>query len=583
VVAIAAGLTGVLGSRADSTGVLWMEIDPPGTLGPIPGWGRTLALAPDGSGMVYADTAGSTDNDWGSLYYKPRGTVEGTLLPGTEGAHEVVFSPDGQWVVFIQNGRVVKRPVQGGATVTLAEDAGASGLTALDLQRDGSNLYEIDDGDMLVRIASDGGLPPDTLADPMSLRWARGLPGGEAALLLDCPGCRLGVADFASGEIDYVLDNVARVWYVPTGHIVYVRDDGAVFATAFDLKSRTVAPGGTPLFDGVRTGPGWADMVIGDDGTVVYITGAAGGQGDVENLVWVDEAGMISPVDPAWQSQNMDTPALSPDEAWIVVPIYSGTGGADLWVKELPDGPLTRLTRGGGRAVHPNWTPDGRSVVYTYYQQDQPEEVRRIRADGSMPEAEVLFVDSSFADIDLTPDGRGILYRTGGGDPDIGYRDLEADSTVWLLTSEFREMAPTLSPDGKWMAYTSNVAGELEVFVRPFPDVTESRTPISNGGGSEPVWSPSGGELYYRTADMLMSATYRADSTFTVVSRTPLFELGIDYVVRSGSRAYDVGLSGRFLLLQNAEAADGDGEDGATMIMIQNWFAELAERLGSGN
>ncbi len=586
VLAIAAGLAGGLGSPEMQPAVLRMEIDPPGTVGLEGGWGRYLALAPDGSGIVYNDTLGSSNRTVGSLYYKPRGTVEGTLLPGTEGAHDVVFSPDGRWVAFIQDGRVVKRPVQGGATVTLAEDAGDN-FTALDWLPDGTILYEIDDGDMLVRISEDGSQPPDTVADPVSLRWARGLPGGDAALLLNCPGCSLGVADFATGEIDYVLDNVARAWYLPSGHIVYVRSDGAVFATAFDVETRTMAPGGTPLFDGVRTGSGMADMVIGDDGTVVYVAGPTVGLGDVEHLVMMDGEGPAARVDPAWEAQNLDTPSLSPDERRIAVPISAPDGPVDIWVKELPAGPLTRLTRGGGRSFDPEWTPDGRWVVYTFLQQDQPNEVRRIRADGSAPEAEVLFQadERGVADFDLTPDGRGVVFRTGGSTPDIGYWDPEADSTVWLLTSDAAEMAPALSPDGRWLAYTSDVAGELEVFVRPFPDVTGGRTQVSNGGGMEPVWSTDGGELYYRATDVLMAAAYEADPTFTVVSRSELFEMSpVDYIARPARRSYDVGPSGRFLLVQNAEAASGGQDAGASsMIMIQNWFTELAERLGAGN
>jgi TolB protein len=327
-------------------------------------------------------------------------------------------------------------------------------------------------------------------------------------------------------------------------------------------------------------------MVLGDDGTVVYVSGPTAGLGDVEYLVWVDGEGLASLVDPAWEAQNLDTPSLSPDERRIAVPIFAPEGGSDIWVKELPAGPLTRLTRGGGRAVDPEWTPDGRWVVYTLAQQDRRAEVRRIRADGSTPEAEVLFQadDNGVADFDLTPDGRGVVFRTWGGNPDIGYYDPEADSSVWLLTSEAAEMAPAVSPDGRWLAYTSDVGGELEVFVRPFPEVSGSRTQVSNGGGMEPVWAPDGGELYYRATDVLMAATYEADSVFTVVSRAELFDMDpAQFMARFARRSYDVGSSGRFLLTQNAEAASGEEAFGSSMIMIQNWFTELAERLGNGN
>jgi serine/threonine-protein kinase len=582
VLALVVGMTGVLGGGDEAPEALWVEINPPGSENLGVSWGRYMALAPDGSGMVYRSEEGAVEGGW-VLYYKPRGTTEGTLMPGTEGAHDLVMSPDGQWVAFIQNGRVVKRPVRGGATVTLAEDAGDN-VTALDWLDDGTILYELAEGDVLVRIPEDGGAVPDTVADPQSLRWARALPGGDAALLLDCPGCRMGIADFASREIDYVLDNVARAWYVPTGHIVYVRDDGAVFASEFDLKTRTLAAGGTPLFDGVRTGSGIADMVVGRDGTMIFVRGAMNGQGDVENLVWVDEDGRASLVDPEWPAQNLDAPALSPDETRIALPVWDANGLSDIWVKELPGGPLTRLTRGGGRVFQPRWSADGRWVLYTFYGTGLSEgEVRRIRADGSQPEAESLLVpEANIRAVDLVPGGEGLVIGSGENNEDLAYWDPAADSVTWLLRSDYAEMAPAVSPDGRWLAYTSDVAGAREVFVRPFPDVSASRTQVSVGGGREPVWSPDLNELYYRTADSLVAASFTADTTFRVDSRTQLFEMGRLYMSRPGARSYDVGRGRRFLMAQNAEMAVSDADEDQAMILVQNWFTELRERLGGG-
>jgi Tol biopolymer transport system component len=184
-------------------------------------------------------------------------------------------------------------------------------------------------------------------------------------------------------------------------------------------------------------------------------------------------------------------------------------------------------------------------------------------------------------DFGLTPDGESLVIRTRG--TDIAYRDRESDSTVWLLTSDAAELAPTLSPDGHWLAYTSSVTGELEVFVRPFPDVMGSRTQVSIDGGTEPVWGRRGATLYYKGPDSLMAASYTAEERFVVTGRESLFDTG-DFINRAGSRSYDVSASGRFVFVQNAETVDDDeGGEQAIMILVENWFTELRELLGGGD
>jgi hypothetical protein len=469
--------------------------------------------------------------------------------------------------------------------VTLAEDAGDN-FTGLDRMEDGRILYEIEESDMLAIIADDGSQPPDTVADPGSNRWAHAIPGAEAALLLDCPGCDLGIVSYETAEIQYVLENVARAWHVPTGHIVYVRSDGAVFAAAFDPETLTMADIGTPLFEGVRVGNGFADMVVGDDGTMVYVTGSSVASGNTEYLTWVDREGNYAEVDPSWEHMNLSAPALSPDGRRVALALESTDGSTEIWVKELPDGPLTRITHLEASSFNPFWSPDGGSIVFTHLTQDAPATIRRIRSDGSTRETEILLEADSDPVFfpNLTPDGTGFVFNTPNP-ADLGYHDIEADTTRMLLTADYGEFAGTISPDGRWLAYVSFSTGEAEVFVRPFPDVERSRVQISRNGGWEPRWAHNGRELFFRSEDRdLVVATYAADSTFTVESRTVLFRVGFDYINRGGSVSYAVDATDeRFLMVRNSEAQDdGDAEVG-DMILVQNWFTELEERLGSGN
>jgi hypothetical protein len=262
--------------------------------------------------------------------------------------------------------------------------------------------------------------------------------------------------------------------------------------------------------------------------------------------------------------------------------------GWDVVVHQLPDGPRTRLTAGDGRYFNPVWTPDGRSLVYLDLTGDSAR-ILRLPADGSSPTPDTLLGpllgDLGFPQ--LTPDGSGMVFVDfTGDDPDIGFLEVGSDSMATLFATDFAELAPTVSPDGRWLAYTSNITGELEVFVRPFPDVMSGRTQVSNGGGIEPVWAKGGGELFYRSESSLVAAAYRADSTFVVESRTELFEFGEDrYITRFLGRSYDVDATGQRFLTVRYPGGPADAQEfqAADMILVQNWFEELRQRLGGGS
>jgi Tol biopolymer transport system component len=187
----------------------------------------------------------------------------------------------------------------------------------------------------------------------------------------------------------------------------------------------------------------------------------------------------------------------------------------------------------------------------------------------------------------LTPSGEGIVYATLSRPRDIGFADGATDTVALILRRGFSETAPLLSPDGRWLAYVSDVTGEQEVFVRPFPNVEDSRVQISVGGGNEPVWSRDGRELFYKSGSMLLAAAVEADSVLVVTSRTELFAWGGDYIARREARSYDVSLDGgRFLMARNAEAPGLQAAaetPKATLVLVQNWLTELTRMLVEGD
>jgi serine/threonine-protein kinase len=277
ILAVGAAVSGIFRSQGADTRVLRQNVNV-SSQGALYRWGRDVAIAPDGSGIAYPDRV--ADGQPVQLFYKARDEAEGTPLPGTEDYNGVVFSPDGQSVLFMRNGSLITRPVRGGAATTLADgvDLGTPGLDWLD---DGSILYEARPT-RLVRMWLDGSAPADTLLETSGMRWAKAIRGSGTALVNSCPGCDLGILDLETDEVTWILEEATRGWYVPTGHIVWVRNDGSVFAQPYDPETREVGAVGTPLFEGVRTANGWADMVVADDGTMIYVEGGNIGSGGNE-------------------------------------------------------------------------------------------------------------------------------------------------------------------------------------------------------------------------------------------------------------------------------------------------------------
>jgi serine/threonine-protein kinase len=588
VLAVGAGMAGMLGSGSEGAPVVRQKIQV-STMGAVFRWGRDVALAPDGSGMAYPDQVSPESPP--QLFYKARDEAEGTPLPGTENYNGVVFSPNGEQVLYMQRGSLVTRPIRGGAATTLASnvDLGTPGLDWLD---DGSILYEGRGSVRLLRIWPDGSAQPDTLlVQGNGLRWAHAISGTETVLVNNCPGCDLGILDLRTKEVTWVLEGVARAWYAPTGHVVWVRSDGAVFAQPYDTETRELGAVGVPLFEGVRTGQGWADMVVGDDGTVAYVTGeGSGGAGGDDRLVWFDRSGTATPVDASWAGDLGQDPRLSPDGTRIAVSVAGADGGVDVWIHQLADGTRTRLTPGDGEYLYPTWTEDSRSLVMRVLGDDNRFRLIRLRADGSDPTAgEILEWESVIRSLDLVPGGTGIVFEANAGvdgSADLYYHDFTGDSTITLLGTEFNEYAPTISPDGRWVAYMQIVDGTFEVFVRPFPNVSDSRTQISSGGGASPVWSRDGTELFYQFRGEnnvplgLVSVRFRADSDFVVTERTPILDLGTGFESDFRGRAYDVDASGeRFLAIALSETSTAGDDTGADIVLVQNWFTELRTRL----
>jgi serine/threonine-protein kinase len=538
-----------------------------------------MALSPDGSMLVFKD---SRQN--GRLWIKRRDQLDPIPIPGTERAQNPTFSPDGEWIAFVADGRLKKVRPTGGATVTLGDSAamGYGGAAWLD---DGTVVYATTSLAGLRRVSAAGGSSTVALGDTNLAGGGIGmpvpLPGARGVLFQLCSsGCvtmAIHVLDLRTGTQKLLLDDVPQAWYLPNGRLLYVRRDGVAVAAPFDLDRLEITGEAVPVLEGVdvRALSGFALLTWSNSGSVVYVRGSGASSDNV--VVRVDRAGAIAPVDTSWYGE-FNSLALSRDGRRLAVGIGAG-GGLNIWIKQLDRGPTTRLTF-GNRDRRPAWSPDGRLVAFIRDSANTSAVFAR-PADGAGPDRLLARLDRLVQEVAWSPDGNWVVMRTdntmsGAGDL-VGVRTSGDSTPVPLVASDFTELHPAVSPDGRWLAYASNESGVNEVYVRPFPGTHAVRWQVSNGGGASPAWSPTGRELFYLDAEnRLMAAELQAGSTFAVAALTPLLDAS-GFVLDGFHQSFDVGPDGRsFIFLSPRRLAETRG---VRIVWGDHWFGDVEARL----
>jgi len=549
---------------------------------------QSFALAPDGSWIVYDGPAESGPQLW----IKRRDEYAATPLTGTnnQGGSAPAVSPDGEWIVFTVGGQLRKVPRGGGSAITVADSVSTTtrGVAWLD---DGTIVYR-DAENRLRRVPDVGGEAEIVWSPPpesdMRPRLPTPLPGAIGVLFSQCVGatCPLTtswVLDLATGEARELVPDVAQAWYAATGHLVYVRPDGGVFAAPFDLGSLALTGPAVPVLEGVMGDIRglYPDFALSPSGSLLMMVGQGGRSGFQSEAVWVSREGAATPVDPTWQFRLPSGPgwALSPDGSRLAIGIQDDTGNEDIWIKELDVGPASRLTVNDGIDIRPRWTPDGSSVSFISIRDGTQDVYVRV-ADATLPpELSVAVVDAIWEAV-WSLDGNWLVLRTGGSlERDIWALRLGVDSVpARLLASDFDENAVALSPDGEWLAYQSDETGQTEIYVRPFPDITAGKVTVSVGGGSLPLWAHSGRELFYVDGEGQMVAAQVSTSTaFAVRERQRLFSVE-PYAMDSVYTLFDISPDDqRFFMVR---PAGGGGGTAPALILVENWFEELREKMG---
>lgn len=531
-----------------------------------------LALSPDGSHLAYVGGPGA------QLLIRPRHQLHATAVPGTAGANSLFFSPDGRRVGFVSTKRILQIVgIDGGLPIAVADTliglAGASWGRDGFIYADGLGLVS------LVRVEATPGAVPtwftvlDTASGESDHMWPDVLPNGKGVLFTaefkgkNARGKTFAicVAETRTGKHRQLVNDATYARYAASGHLLYVTTSRTLMMVPFDQNSMTITGKPTALAEDMRAGGLGADLAVSTTGTLVYATGAGE---DKTEFVSVARDGTARSVDPDWQGR-FGSPALSPDGKRLAVGENS-----DIWIKELERGPRLKLTLEGKENYDPGWTPDGRSVTFSSNAEGSFD-LWTQRADGSAPAVLQLREKRAFFSARWSPDGKWLIFRTyrfaaDSGDI-LGIRPGIDTTPVPLVATRFTEVSQGLSPDGRWLAYTSNESGRYEIYVVPFPNTRAAKWAVSTRGGTEPRWSHRGRELFYRDlAGDLVAVEVETNPTFSLGRSTALFAAGgfrsderePQYVVSSDDQ--------RFLMLR--PVATGSDQ---RVIVVENWFEEL--------
>jgi Tol biopolymer transport system component len=515
-----------------------------------------IRLSPDGRQLVYVLRSGATTE----LRLRNLETGETTTIPGTTGAWDPFFAPDGRWIGFTSVGALRKVALQGGTPFDIADKSIPRGAA---WSADGKIYFTPGLYGGISRVSQEGG-PVETVTEldkadaEKSHRWPMLLPGGKALVYAALTGRSWNEAQIVlkrldTGERRVLIHGGTSPFYAPTGHLVFARA-GSLYAVPLDLKRLEVT--GQPVEvarDIFIESSGAAGAAFSPSGLLVYLPSSS-----VQSrrlLTRVDRSGAGAALSD--RREAFGDPAISPDGSRVALQF-----NATIWIFDVSRRTFTQLTS-GPRANRPIWTPDGKTIVYAY-EKSGPWNVFARPADGSGAEQQLWPSPHMQVPSDVSPDGRSLLVQDGellalrvATLPPVAGTDLRT------VSGSGRPVDGRYSPDGRWIAYVDLGTARPEVFVVPASG-GEGKWQISNDGGLSPHWSRSGKEIFYLNGENLMAVP---------VQTQPRFEPGVAVKLFSKPdlQYFDVEPDGEhFVLLESPEPSTR-----TTLGVVVNWFSRL--------
>jgi len=541
------------------------QFDPPTSIQSV----DAPRVSPDGQTIAFnaTDSTGVT-----RIWLRPLGALQASPIAGTEGTTRPFWSPDGRYLGFVANGKLKKVQVTGGPPIVVCDaPTGSDGTWS----RDDVILFDGRGADPIQRVPAGGGVAVaeverDSAAGETSVGWPEFLPDGRRYLFLSAgKKSVLKLGRLGSKEAQELFPCDSRVQYAAPGFLLFSRG-GTLVAQPFDARAGKIRGDPIPVAEQVLTNAvGGADFSASETGVLAYATRS----GLLGHVVSMDRAGRVLRTISA--DADMLHPVLSPDGRKLVVRIRDvQLGSRDIWVIDLGRRVSSRLTFGARNENYPLWSPDGTRILY--YSDDSKDPGIFVQPSSGAGRGERVL--SSGAELTLTDwsrDGQFVIY------------DMAADQNrqdVWVLpmtgdrqpkpflTGPYDETQARLSPNGRWIAYTSDESGRSEVYVQTFPE-PGGKWQVSTRGGSDPVWRADGRELFYISSDQqLMAMPVTASTTFDVVVPEPLFPIRVLQPIGARNH-YDVSSDGQTFYV----VAPLQGGSVGTTTVVVNWAATVGQ------
>lgn len=561
----------------------------------MPDGGSSVVISGDGRMIVLV----ATDKEGPQLYLNKTDQLGTVLIPGTRGASGPFFSPNGEWIGFFADGKLKKVATSGGAPLTLCD----AGVPRGGSWGDGGRIVFTPGVATGLSLVSENGGPPETLSTPdepsgeRSHRWPQFLPGGEAVVYMaqgrgrNYEDATLQVVTLNDKKKKTVYEGGAYPRYVKSGHLLFARQ-GTLFAIPFDLPSLSTAGTPRPILQELlsstaneATSDGTAHMDVSRDGILVYRKGTA--VSNMNRMVVVDRQNR-----PLWTSPsgNYTAPAISPDGMKVAVGVNSGTR-SDIWIWDADHSTMNRLTFDGNTNDIPVWSPHGTRIAYSSTRPDQS---------GIGVSFFVKSADGSGSEHPLVPGGEKLVLGTrwltswaSNGEVVIYQSDAQthgpydvyaipigrADATV-SGDPMFRGRSADLSPDGRWIAYQNQQAGDQDqIYVRSTGGSGEQYQ-VSSDGGAFPHWTKGGREIIYNKPLEGFWAVAVEERAGSLVIGSPTRICDNEFISQNPISAWDVSDNGSFFVgIRPSETATGDLKN---VILSTNFFDELRRLAPAG-
>ncbi len=531
------------------------------------------ALSPGGEVLVFGAKGSDGQNE---LWLRRLDGMAAVPLAGTAGATYPFWSPDGAFLGFFADAKLMKIDIRGGPPQTLADAPDGRGGS---WGRDGTILFAPSPEASIARVSSGGGeVTAATRIDPgrtdVAHRWPVFLPDGRHFLYFahdPGPAGRGGIwiGSLDSFETRRILPDATNAIYVDPGYLVFARE-GALFGVPFDAARLRLSGEPVSILKDVRYQPyrWYGVFAASQTGVLVYQSGAAL---ESSRLTWFDRSGKR--LGTLGSEGDYEGLRLSPDASRCAVEVRdSRKGTIDLWIWEIARGVTTRLTSGPGIHDAPVWSPDGKRIAFSWNPSGFFDLYQVPSSGGTL---ELLWrSDAGKSPTDWSSDGRTITFHQSG--PGTGFHweiwelPMPPGTPASLFPRTANERFARFSPDAKWVAYCSDESGTQEVYLRALPG-GDRKTRVSAGGGTQPIWRRDGKELYYVGPDnRLMAVEIRFGQPLELGEPRALFEVRVRDTA-SDSWVLDAVPDGqRFLVNTRLEGAPDP-----PLSVVLNWVSDL--------